>query len=154
MACLVLRDAVEGGHGAVVEERHRSRSRRLAAGDDAAQLPRSDARYRARLHACNASIRTPMSTTAYHASCSFANSIIASRCSVPTREEESTILVETSDGGGGAGAATAMVGCCFFGGGRTEAEEVELHRRSRRHGGQLRREGGFSQGWVLKACSV
>ena len=52
MACLVLGDAIEGGHGAVVEERHRSRRRRLAAGDDAAQPPRSDARYRARLHAC------------------------------------------------------------------------------------------------------
>ena len=66
MVCLVLGDAVEGGHGAVVEERHRSRRRRrhrrVVAGDDAAQLPRSDARYRTRLHAC-IDIRTPMSTT-------------------------------------------------------------------------------------------
>lgn len=56
MTCRVLGDAVEGGHGAVVEERHRrsqGRRRRLVvAGDDAAQLPRPDARYRARPHAC------------------------------------------------------------------------------------------------------
>ena len=73
MVCLVLGDAVEGGHGAVVEERHRSRRRRrrVVAGDDAAQLPRSDARYRARLHAC-IDIRTPMSTT-HHASLQLAS---------------------------------------------------------------------------------
>ena len=73
MVCLVLGDAVEGGHGAVVEERHRSRRRRrrVVAGDDAAQLPRSDARYRTRLHAC-IDIRTPMSTT-HHASLQLAS---------------------------------------------------------------------------------
>jgi hypothetical protein len=50
-ACLVLGDLVEGGHGPVVEDRHRRLLRR-AADDDASQLLRPDAGYRARPHAC------------------------------------------------------------------------------------------------------
>jgi hypothetical protein len=58
--------------------------------------------------------------------------LAAGQQSFPTWEKKRP----TTDGGGrgGAGAAMAAFVVVSGGGGRTEAEEVELHRRSGRHG--------------------
>ena len=53
------------------------------------------------------------------------------------KEIKPAAIVETSDGGGGRGGAAggaAVVVVVGGGGSRTEAEEVELYRRHRRHG--------------------